>query len=253
MRSIEACGNNEWTLATWNRNSGENPQIRPFRCHSWRHEGECQRWCGAIDFVRIAAALQAHRNWTYCVLTYPHRDYANVDDLFRAGKDQWNLLRKRLNRQYGKFLYIQTWEVHKDLYPHVNVTISNQKLYREAVEWGRHENPKWLQSHAIPSGFGKQCWAEPIRNSERMAGYLVKLGLELTGQAVKNQTPINAPRHFRRIRTSKGLLPKREKNPDITGQLFRLGYDKLFEQMCSPNPHPGGFELEENPGEILQE
>lgn len=40
-----------------------------------------------------------------------------------------------------------------------------------------------------------------------MAGYLVKLARELTGSARKDQVPVDAPSHFRRLRASRGLLP----------------------------------------------
>lgn len=250
MRSIEACEACAWTIATWRRDSGEDPKIKPFRCNSWRHSGECRLFCGAVDFARISIALKKRRNWTYCVLTYPRFDYPNVEELFRAGKDHWNLLRKRIIKRWGEFKYIQTWEVHKSMYPHVNVTISNPGFYQAACDAPDYENAKFLQQQALASGFGKQCWAEPIRNADRMAGYLTKLGLELTGQAVKDQVPVNAPRHFRRIRASRGTLPPRTKNPEITGQLFKMGYDYLSEQLNSPNPDPGGFELEEAPGTL---
>ena len=55
-----------------------------------------------------------------------------------------------------------------------------------------------------------------------MAGYLTKLARELTGAGVKSQVPVNAPRHFRRIRASAKLLPPRKKNPDITGILHKM-------------------------------
>jgi hypothetical protein len=66
-----------------------------------------------------------------------------------------------------------------------------------------------------------------MKEREKMAGYLTKLGLELSGAARKGQTPVNAPRHFRRIRASRGMLPKRIKNPDITGQLFKIPHEQL--------------------------
>jgi hypothetical protein len=58
-----------------------------------------------------------------------------------------------------------------------------------------------------------------MREANAMAGYLVKLARELTGAAVKDQVPVNAPSHFRRLRASQGLLPPPYKNPEITGAL----------------------------------
>jgi hypothetical protein len=60
-----------------------------------------------------------------------------------------------------------------------------------------------------------------------MAGYLVKLTRELTGAGPKNQIPVNAPRHFRRLRASKGLLPPRKKNDHVTGALVKIPIDEL--------------------------
>jgi hypothetical protein len=57
-----------------------------------------------------------------------------------------------------------------------------------------------------------------------MAGYLVKLAKELTGAQAKkgDQAPLHAPRHFRRIRASRGLLPAQAKGAgEWTGALVR--------------------------------
>jgi hypothetical protein len=230
MRSIDACQNGEWTIATWKRDGGEDPKISPFVCRSWRHEGECRAACGACDFTRIVTALEEHEHWTCCVLTYPARQWPDVKQLFRFGVVSWSRLRKRLTREFGPILYVQTWEVHRSGYPHVNVVISNELIQEAAGRESNFDNPTWLKDAAEECGFGWKCHASPMRDRERMAGYITKLGLELTGQAQKNQVPVNAPRHFRRIRASRGLLPKRIKDETITGQLFKLPYDYVVGQ-----------------------
>jgi hypothetical protein len=73
----------------------------------------------------------------------------------------------------------------------------------------------------VRSHFGKISYCEAMKDGTRMAGYLTKLAKELTGAGVKHQVPVNAPRHFRRIRASIGLLPPRYKDPEITGRLIR--------------------------------
>lgn len=231
MRSIEACQDGSWSLATWKKADGEDPKASPFRCRSWRHEGDCRAECGACDFARISQALGEHGHWTYIVLTYPAKEWPDVARLFRFGLVSWARLRKRLIRQYGNILYIQTWEIHNSGYPHVNVVISSEPIQSAAAAEAKPDYPKFLSPLAKECGFGWKCYAEPMKSPDALAGYLTKLALELTGAARKNQIPINAPRHFRRIRASRGLLPKRFKNEDYTGQLFKMPYHLLNDQL----------------------
>lgn len=63
---------------------------------------------------------------------------------------------------------------------------------------------------AVAVGFGFRTWVEPLRPGAELtlAGYLTKLSRELTGAGFKDQVPVNAPPHFRRLRASRKLLPK---------------------------------------------
>jgi hypothetical protein len=76
---------------------------------------------------------------------------------------------------------------------------------------------KKISEMAIPCGFGPNVRVETMRSRERISSYFAKLALELTGASEKNQIPLNAPPHFRRIRATQGLLPKRVKDDTITG------------------------------------
>lgn len=239
MKSIVACEQGDWTILTWNNEDGSNPRVMPFKCHSWRHAGECRDFCGACDFARVSEAIRSRQHWTYAVLTYPARQWPDVAELFRFGVIHWSRLRKRLIRRYGAIEYIQTWEVHKSGYPHVNVVISNEELYNSTVSNHFLVKKEEIDPMCHEVGFGFCRWLEPLRDNDRMAGYLVKLGLELTGHARKNQTPVNAPRHFRRLRASRGLLPKRLKNDKITGQLLRQRYDDVMRELNCPSTEKG--------------
>lgn len=231
MRSIDACEEGSWSIVTWKKDGGEEPAVMPFRCRSWRHEGDCRRECGACDFVRIREGLERFEAWTYCVFTYPHKEWPDVTKLFRFGLVSWARLRKRFIRQFGNIKYIQTWEKHKSGYPHVNVVISNAIFQKTAAKERNYNFPKFLSPMVEECGFGWKCYAEPIKSAERMAGYITKLGLELTGATVKNQVPVNAPRHFRRIRASRGVLPKRYKNDEVTGMIVRVPADIAAQQL----------------------
>jgi len=129
-------------------------------------------------------------------------------------------MRKRIQRAYGDFVYIQTWEIHKSGVPHVHVAISNAKLHADCCDDRMVNFHYHLRAHAVAVGFGKIGSLDPIRSREKMAKYLIKLNNELIGAKAKNQLPLNAPPHFRRLRASRGLLPPPHKNPEITGILI---------------------------------
>lgn len=222
MKSIDACENGRWTVLTWNKVDGSEMKAVPFRCKSWRHEGTCREWCGACDFLRVQQAISEHSHWTYLVLTYPDHHFANITELFLTGGAWWSKLRKRLQVAFGPFKYIQTWEVHKDWYPHVNVLISNEKLYQLALNERWEVKEEVIQPMAKACGFGIVLGVDPMRSQDGMAAYLSKLAMELTGGVTKKQVPVNAPRHFRRLRASVRLLPKRIKSETITGLLHCL-------------------------------
>lgn len=78
---------------------------------------------------------------------------------------------------------------------------------------------------AVDSGWGAESTAEAARSSDAIAGYLVKMAGHhdaTVGELAKiTQAPLNAPVRFRRLRSGKGFLPPRYKNPDITGCLVR--------------------------------
>src|SRR5262245_30225082 len=124
---VGACQKGAWHLELRLKNAGDDSRVRfPFRCRSWRHEGECREWCGRCDFVRVVEAMNSLNHWTSFVFTYPKREWPLVSQLFRFGYVSWSRMRKRFVKEWGPIKYIQSWEVHKSGYPHVNVVISNQ-------------------------------------------------------------------------------------------------------------------------------
>jgi len=237
---VDACARGLWHLQVWDKSQDRTQAKRiPFKCRSWRHEGDCRLWCGACDFVRCSEAIASRKHWSLLTLTFPHRQWSprRLDLLFRFGYTAWSRLRKRLNTECGRIWYIQTWEIHKSMYPHCHVVISNENVHRHAEEcdlnervYGHVRTPwkqNYLEEAIVECGFGKVCHLAPVRGGAEMAGYLVKLARELTGAGVKNQVPVNAPRNFRRLRASQGLLPKRHKNDHITGTIVKMPVDEV--------------------------
>lgn len=220
LRSVQACENGAWTLLTWKKDDPVSRRAVRFRCKSWRHPGDCQKACGACDFIRIAAALKSRKKWCFATLTYPRKDWPDRTALFRFGVVSWARLRKRLTYHFGALAYVQTWEAHQSGYPHCHLAVQNGDLW-DAVGPGHASAPRWwFRDHCVACGFGRQCDISQARNKKAISSYLTKLGLELSGASVKNQIPIEAPPHFRRIRASRGLLPKRVKDETMTGVLL---------------------------------
>lgn len=240
MVYVKACRRSRWHLALESK-SGKFPGVKrvPFKCRSWRHEGECREWCGHCDYVRCEHALKKFTHWSFLVLTYRKQAWPDVRELFRSSVKHFYALRKRLVKVIGKFKYIQTWEITRKGTPHVNVAISSRKLLewiedegvwvpdakrKLRMRWQWHDLGKCfktaiLEPAQVASGFGSVSTLEPMTDPELMGGYMVKLARELTGAGTKSQVPVNAPPHWRRIRASQHTLPPRVKDPDLTGTL----------------------------------
>jgi hypothetical protein len=157
------------------------------------------------------------------VLTFDPSRWRDKWEAYRAGVRLWGRLLKALTRRFGRVEYLQTWEAHQSGWPHVNALIHNPAI--NAMDWRRFR--LILGALAVRAGFGFRVWVEPMRDSEAMAGYMVKLARELTGAGVKNQVPVEAPRHFRRLRASRGLLEQPYKNPDYTGRLVKKPVEQV--------------------------
>jgi len=237
---VKACRRERWHLHIHSKSGKAGyPKRVPFRCRSWRHEGECRQWCGKCDFRRCQHALNAFDHWSFLVLTYRKQAWPDTHVLFRSSVQHFYALRKRLEKVIGKFRYIQTWEITQKGTPHVNVAISSQKLTELIEDQGawvaddrRKLGMRWawydvqnsfkgavLEPMQTASGFGKVSTLEPMNDSDRMAGYMTKLAKELVGAGTKSQVPVNAPPHWRRIRASQHTLPPRAKDEDLTGSL----------------------------------
>lgn len=216
---VQACNACAWHLRVWQKDTPNDVRTLPYRCCSWRHEGECRLRKGAQDFERIREGLEKYDYWCHVVLTFARPVGVSPQDMYIAGKDQWAALRKRWQRADLCKKYVQTWEQHKKGFPHVHLAIMSDKLFESCVADKVSDWKKLLQADAVACGFGKIGSVNRLYGKAGMAGYLTKLAKELTGTGEKGQIPIDAPPHFRRLRASQGLLPPVQKNPDMTGIL----------------------------------
>lgn len=235
-KSVKACETGAWSMVSYPRgpdgkpNLKGKPEFSKFKCKSWRCR-DCRKLVGASDFVRVACATKAHSDWFYAVLTVNPKDFEDRWDAFGGIYSMWqNRLRKRIERfarSYGagnRCEYIMTFERHTESgWPHVNILLSHPGLRRasdqegtELRRKGRARNGRWCYKPewrtdfidmVAGSGFGEIAWLEDIRNPEAWAGYITKLAHELVGADVKSQTPVGAPKGFRRVRTTRGTMP----------------------------------------------
>jgi hypothetical protein len=229
MISVDACECQSWHKHFWDKEEGHTAKCErvPFVCGSWRHEGPCQKECQELDFYRILTGLKKFPHWVYIVLTFHFKkEHDRWESYVKAGK-AWDKLRKRLDWRYGRAWYIQTWERHKKGGCHCNLVLANEEIYLEVLADWRKWRKEVLKPHAVASGFGYICWVQACDwKQEEIAGYLAGKVHELSGAPEKGQVPLDAPPHFRRIRSSPGLLPPLKTVSAFTGQVVRVPVPK---------------------------
>lgn len=165
------------------------------------------------------------------------RVWAEQDELFlvyRGLLNCWAKLRKRLVRRWGRMRYVAIVEQHRSGWPHFNVLIESPDLAADCrqtatvtrrgnvliVQGWQRVRSRWLRRHAVESGFGPVVYLEPMKSARGLSAYLVKLAGQLVGEVAKgSQVPVQAPRHFRRLRGSRRFLPPAPKDETVTGRL----------------------------------
>ncbi len=167
-------------------------------CHSIKHlDSPCSRWRASQDFVRVKKALLSQEHWLYVLLTFNQAKISEPKFAYQIVSKAWEKLKKRLERQFGKFLYVQSWEETEAGYPHGNTLIAGE-ISKNMTAEKLADIHSWLKKYAPSCGFGYQVGVEPVRDREATASYIVKV----------TQAPMHSPLGFRRLRPSRGLLPK---------------------------------------------
>ena len=227
-RYVAACAARDWHLELYNKKTGEVLR-RQFRCRSWRDEGPCRESRFLEDRERVLAALMGcgptgpvdPTHVVYFLLT----DKPTTENPWRASKRAMDRFRKRLTRRFRKFRGVDTGEQFSvSGRGHYNMVLVSAAL-AAALRNDYLATVQILKAMAVESGWG---WfigtPEVARDLEAVAGYVAKLSsgkaAVLAGEITKpSQAPVNAPLHFRRLRSSRGFLPPRRKNPELTGKL----------------------------------
>lgn len=250
------CQAGDWSLSAIHTGSGEWT-LFPFRCRSWRCR-RCAPRVNARDAARIEDALGPLplSEVLFLTLTFDRSRWSNAEAAWQAAREVWKDLRDRLVYAYGEgrgrarrkasLVYVQTWEQHKDGWPHVHALVwcaaaaadvRRRGSYQRTVAGEQRPIWRWarqvLRPMALASGFGPILDVQfPRRDAGALAGYLVKIAAELTGSAKKDQTPLDAPKGFRRIRaTPKFLEPARRRSGEWTGSLLLAPVDLVLEEL----------------------
>lgn len=252
FRSVRHCGS--YSIVAWRRDGEGRATAFPCLCKSWRCDAGCAWKVAREDYRRIETAATSRRDWVYLVLTLDPREHRDRWAAFRVGGLLWDKrLRRRLEREHGRLEYVQTWEQHRSGFPHVNILLRSPALLDRVRELGIERRtakgphgerralfPLWrrdLARLAPECGFGLRVWAELIEpeSAQGMAAYLAKhaLASELTRAHTKHgdQRPKEAPRHFRRVRSSRGLLPPRKTSSgQWTGFLVKQPVERIVDR-----------------------
>lgn len=233
MPAVDACERSRWSLLSF-PSAGEcvgkgSVRASRFKCRSYR----CRRCSWEVareDFRRVELGAGSASWWLYVVLTFDPSAWADRWAAYSGASRLWDKrLRRRLERSWGRLDYVQTWERTARGWPHMNLLLRSDDLEahvkglanrRRWIEEGGHGKGRlahwtpwrrWLASAAPAAGFGRRVWCEVVDSTESMAAYLVKVAHEFSSAQFKvgDQRPLGAPRHFRRLRASRGLLPPR--------------------------------------------
>ena len=234
-----------WFLGTWKRGSSEVLRS-PYLCRSWRCP-TCRTHESHVLFARIREAQQGLDpcGWSFWVLTLDNARgrWPSHAAMFRELSAMTRKLLKRLRRlgerdgfHVGR-KWVATVEAHRSGAPHVNLMVYSRGLAKrlESEELERRAAGLLgrnavllggeLLEHVTASGWGVQSTAERARGADVVASYMVKVAGQaerVVGELAKlSQLPTNAPCRFRRLRSGKGFLPQRRRNPDYSGTLLR--------------------------------
>jgi hypothetical protein len=187
----------------------------------------------------VLMVLTLDRNGVYSEARWKTADEANA-----ALSAQSRNFLKRL-RRYGvkqgwadfKSQWVATVESHRSSWPHINFVIHCPELAAElAASYAKrrargmsHRNATLLDGEllhiAMSTGWGAQSVAERGDSIDALVAYIAKLAgnadQTMAELAKLSQVPVAAKQGFRRLRSGKGFLPPRRKNPDYTGTLIR--------------------------------
>jgi hypothetical protein len=244
---------------TWRLDNSAETTRRPYVCNSWRCPYGCAVHQSHVLFARLQKAFDGlpTSEIVFLVLTLPGIEHdkrgESLAELYqglsvgqRHLQKRWRRLLEKLGHEDFKNKWVSVVEAHASGVPHLNVLIHSPALAREAAKFagyrmgagatkrlGEHMliGGDWLE-HVTDVGFGERSTWDVVRNDQeakqsrdRLFSYLVEVAKRVHTThrelAKRTQLPLVAPKGFRRVRSGVGFLPKKRKNPDISGTIVR--------------------------------
>lgn len=184
--SAEMCtAPNRPVMKAVNRTTGEIVYFRPV-CKTWGCPtcGRIRKWLwvttaqlGARHFIEIGLSLD--------FLTITSHEELDENGTFGVMGDAWNKLWRRVKRETARHDYFNVPEQHQDGRWHCHA-ITTAILKK-----------KWWKDNARESGFGYQVDVRPVKSEAAAAKYSTKY-------LTKSLESANLPKHYRRVRLSRG-------------------------------------------------
>lgn len=209
-KSVQACISSSWHLCLRNPETGDEKRV-PYECKSFRCP-KCGIKVSRQDYMRISQAMMKKSRWVFMVLTIDRRDFKSHTHAYREICINLVLLRKRMERAFGKLVYLRVVEQHTTApFPHLNFVFNCQGIFDQypddesLYEWLK----RWLTPNARQCGFGVIHTASYVESQKAVSEYMAKAAIH-SELSKRSQVPLDAPVHFRRIGATRGLLPPRK-------------------------------------------
>lgn len=268
LKSVAQCtrqGGRGWILWLWANACPELKIAVPYYCGSHRcvhpdgSPTDCARHNAAVMFARMHEAFLPFdvEDLVSIVTTidrngfYGGKKWFDSNDAYRGMLKMNDKFMHRLRRFIKRMgwpplgnRWVSVAEAHASGYPHMNLLAVHRELARYVRE---HQQQQLILGKSmsaarlfdgellgilLDSGWGRQSSIENVRSKDCLTSYFAKVTQHqdaMFGELAKlTQTPLNAPSHFRRLRSGKGFLPPCRSNPLWTGAFVRMFYDPKF-------------------------
>lgn len=207
--SAGSCKNPKAPILFGLDNEGKKAIVIRSACKLWSCEAcgsrKAKKWIAKV----INGINKMGGQWYFCTLT-ARRDRRTPEKSLKDLRAGWFKLRKRIERKFGKFLYVRIIEQHKDGCYHFHLIMNAPiptKLIPATDKKKEHYYCKYLKDTSVACGLGFMADYQPLRSAGGAAYYVAKY---LTKSIGKNSQ--GWAKNVHRIRTSNNWTPL----PDLT-------------------------------------
>jgi hypothetical protein len=204
--------------------NGKVSYVRAF-CKTWKCP-ICASYVRAVNYCQVRDTLKQYElsSIFYAVNTVSSTVLTNVldinaDESYEYVYKCWKRMYQRIRRHYSDIKMIQTVERQGNKYAHLNNIFVSKQLSEDWIASPLTVS-SWYNKISQEAGFGHMTSFAPVDNVEGMASYITKISNKGDDGSTVNQSshitkltqlPLNAPKGFRRLRSSKGFLVRRLK------------------------------------------